>query len=60
MNQPSNPRPIVTRRTFLRRSTLALSALPIARFAHAQGSGDLKLAMVGGGAAAAAVLRIRR
>jgi myo-inositol 2-dehydrogenase/D-chiro-inositol 1-dehydrogenase len=50
MNKPSdNVRPTVTRRTFLRRSSLALSALPIARFAHAQSSGDLKLAMVGGG-----------
>jgi len=50
MNKPSDSaRSIVTRRTFLRRSSLALSALPIARFAHAQGSGDIKLAMVGGG-----------
>jgi myo-inositol 2-dehydrogenase / D-chiro-inositol 1-dehydrogenase len=38
-----------TRRSFLRSTSLALGALPIARFAHAQGSGDLKLAMVGGG-----------
>jgi myo-inositol 2-dehydrogenase/D-chiro-inositol 1-dehydrogenase len=50
MNRPSDiVRPVVPRRTFLRRSALALSAMPIARFAHAQSSGDLKLAMVGGG-----------
>src|SRR5688572_7549482 len=39
----------LTRRHFLRNTGLALSALPVARFAHAQASGDLKLAMVGGG-----------
>ena len=50
MKQPSDiVRPTVSRRTFLRHSSLALGALPIARFAHAQSSGDLKLAMVGGG-----------
>jgi myo-inositol 2-dehydrogenase / D-chiro-inositol 1-dehydrogenase len=41
---------VLTRRHFLRNtSALALGALPIARFARAQTSGDLKLAMVGGG-----------
>jgi myo-inositol 2-dehydrogenase/D-chiro-inositol 1-dehydrogenase len=49
MNPPSDSRIVVPRRSFLRSTSLALSALPIARFAHAQSSGDLKLAMVGGG-----------
>jgi hypothetical protein len=40
---------VLTRRHFLRNTSLALGALPVARFAHAQASGDLKLAMVGGG-----------
>jgi len=40
---------LVPRRSFLRGTSAALAALPIARFAHAQSSGDLKLAMVGGG-----------
>jgi myo-inositol 2-dehydrogenase / D-chiro-inositol 1-dehydrogenase len=46
---PVLSRPIVTRRSFLRGTSAALAALPIARFAHAQGSGDLKLGLVGGG-----------
>jgi predicted dehydrogenase len=50
MNQPPVlSRPIVTRRSFLRGTSAALAALPVARFAHAQGSGDLKLGLVGGG-----------
>ncbi len=49
MKPTSDSRLLVPRRSFLRGASAALAALPIARFAHAQGSGDLKLAMVGGG-----------
>jgi predicted dehydrogenase len=57
MNEPSKillPTPL-SRRSFLKRtSTVAggaalLSTLPVARFAHAQGSDELKLALVGCG-----------
>lgn len=49
MKQPSDSRLLVPRRSFLRGASAALAALPIARYANAAGSGDLKLAMVGGG-----------
>ncbi|MEQ1860799.1 MAG: Gfo/Idh/MocA family oxidoreductase [Chthoniobacteraceae bacterium] len=49
MKNSSDSRLVLPRRSFLRGASAALAALPIARFAHAQGSGDLKLAMVGGG-----------
>ena len=49
MKPTSDSRLLVPRRSFLRATSAALAALPVARYAHAAGSGDLKLAMVGGG-----------
>lgn len=51
MNPPSSPFSPFSRRSFLRATAggAVLGSLPISRFAHAQSSGDLKLAMVGGG-----------
>jgi predicted dehydrogenase len=49
MKPTSDSRLLVPRRSFLRATSAALAALPIARYAHAAPSGDLKLAMVGGG-----------